>query len=93
MWPGPPSRSCSLPGEPATQVAVRVWAPKGWNLWRGVSQRVPTLLHSPLGRAMTENEVDGQALAAPTHFIAMEVLAAPQTKHWARVPHTARRGA
>ena len=28
MWPGPPSRSCSLPGEPATQVAVRVWAPQ-----------------------------------------------------------------
>lgn len=28
---------------------------------------------------------DGQTLAALTHFIAMEVLAAPQTKHWVSI--------
>lgn len=31
--------------------------PKGWNLWGGVSQRVPTLPHSPLGRAMPSTDI------------------------------------
>ena len=42
---------------PVGRVPSLCLPPKGWNLWRGVSQRVPTLLHSPLGRAMTSTDI------------------------------------